>query len=850
MKKVERTFSGVTSTKVSERELMHRETARKAAAEGMVLLKNENLLPLEKGTKLALYGSGASKTIKGGTGSGDVNERSSVTVLEGLENSGFIITTKDWLTDYDKTYQQARIDWRDDLLKQGEGQGLNEFFGIVSSHPFQIPHTRPVEEADVEKSETKTAMYVVSRIAGEGADRVKEKGDYYLTDEEMTDLAFICAHYENVILVVNTGAQIDLSYVKDMSSIKSIIYMVQAGMEGGNALADLVCGYVTPSAKLTDTWAWKYEQYPSAETFSHNNGDVTKEYYHDSIYVGYRYFDSFGIQPQYEFGFGLSYTDFQILPGKAPVSVDDKKQIITVNASVKNIGDKFSGKEVVQIYVSCPQEGLAKEYRRLCGFAKTAVLKPGEETNVSITFPVKAIASYDEQKGAWVVEEGTYGLWLGNSSRNLQLCGGIKTQGGILEENKHICPLQEELEEIVRPQEAALAFEKEWKEELNEKSLPVMSLQVEKESKATHKECMAEQMAKELVEKLEDDELIYMVIGEISKGQGNEDVEGVALGSAGISVPGAAGETSSVLEEKYGVPGISMADGPAGLRLKKSYPVDKETGSLIPEDPFAAFEGGFFVEPKTYENADIYYQYCTAIPVGALLAQSWDINLIEEIGYMVGKEMQEFHVAWWLAPGMNIHRNPLCGRNFEYYSEDPLVSGKIAAAMTRGVQSENGVGTTIKHFACNNSEDNRMGVDDIVSERTLRELYLRGFEIAVKESQPMAIMTSYNLINGVHSANNRDICTVAAREEWGFEGIIMTDWTTTFPLGGSESYKCPAAGNDLIMPGYQGDIDNIKEALASGILNREDLKACVARMLTIIYQSNGFEDAVPYKKSL
>lgn len=331
-----------------------------------------------------------------------------------------------------------------------------------------------------------------------------------------------------------------------------------------------------------------------------------------------------------------------------------------------------------------------------------------------------------------------------------------------------------------------------------------------------------------------------MVIGEVAKGQGQ------ALGSAGIMVPGAAGETSGCLEESYGVPGVPMADGPAGIRLMKSYEVDRTTGGINNQGIFGAVEGGIFADHTPHANTDIYYQYATAFPVGTLLAQTWDPALLEETGRAVAAEMEEFGVGWWLAPGMNIHRNPLCGRNFEYYSEDPLLSGCMAAAITRGVQSCNGVGTTIKHFACNNQEDNRMGCDSIVSERALREIYLRGFEIAVKAAQPMAIMTSYNLINGVHTANSRDLCTVAAREEWNFQGIIMTDWTTTMPRGGSSSWGCIAAGNDLIMPGGEGDRENIRKALKDGTLAEEDLKACVERMLTVIFQTNAYENSVPY----
>lgn len=845
MRRRNRTFSGTTNPAVTERELRGRAVARKAAAEGMVLLKNEGqLLPLEKGRRLALYGSGASRTVKGGTGSGDVNERSRVSILEGLENAGFQITTKAWLADYEAAYKQAREDWKSFLFGQySKSSDLMGFFGVYSAHPFQTPSGRPVSGQDVRDSDTDTAVYVVSRTAGEGADRTAAKGDYYLTDAERADLDFICESYPYVVLVVNAGAQIDLSYVEELSAIKSVLFMAQAGMEGGNALTDILSGAVTPSGKLTDTWARAYEDYPASATFSHNNGNVQQEYYRESIYVGYRYFDSFGIEPQYPFGFGLSYTEFALTGGA--VTVDDGEQTVSVSATVKNVGEVYAGREVVQLYAACPQAGLAKERRRLCGFAKTKLLSPGEAETVTITVPVKALASYEERRHAWVTGQGVYGLFVGNSSRNLTLCAGLEVEAdAVVEQAVPICPLQEPLDELVRPDDSAAAFETAWREELAARKLPVLPLKAAAERQAAYEPSEALRKARSLAERLTEEELIHMVVGEVSKGQGSES----ALGAASISIPGAAGETSAILEERYGVPGLPMADGPAGLRLSRTYEVDRKSGCILPGNPFAAFEGGFFVDAVQHENADTYYQYCTAIPVGVLLAQSWDTELLREVGRTIGEEMLAFGVTWWLAPGMNIHRDPLCGRNFEYYSEDPVVSGLIAAAMTDGVQSLPGIGTTVKHFACNNQEDNRMGSNSIVSERALREIYLRGFEIAVKRAQPMAIMTSYNLVNGVHSANNYDLCTQAARKEWGFAGIIMTDWTTTFHAGGSTAWKCAAAGNDLIMPGGESDFENIRQALAGGELKREELEACAARLISIAYQSNYYEGAVSYSE--
>lgn len=835
MKRKIRTYSGTLNPAVSEREKENRVIARKAAAEGIVLMKNDGVLPLEKGSKVALFGAGAGRTIKGGTGSGDVNEREVVSIYQGLVNAGLEVTSKSWVESFEEIYRKSREDWKDSILKETEGKPGEEIFQVYASHPYMMPAGRDIVDSDFGGADT--AIYVISRIAGEGMDRFERAGDYYLTEEEKEDLKVISEKCENVIVVLNVGAQIDLKDVLSVPNVKAILNLVQPGMEGGNALADILLGDVTPSGRLTDTWAKNYSDFPTAETFSHNNGNVETEKYEDSIYVGYRYFDSFRVDVEYPFGFGLSYTDFVITTDS--VSADETSVSITV--TVKNTGDTYAGKEVVQIYATCPQDGIPKEYKRLCAFAKTSLLKPGESQQMKITFPAKALASFEEEKAAWIVEKGLYGIWVGNSSRDIALTSVLKAEeDAVVESVKNICPLQEDLEEIVRPEDSIRELEAAWHKEAEEKEIIPMVFAPKTAEKVRISVNEADVKAEELAGKLTDDQMIAMVIGEISKGQDN------ALGSAGIMVPGAAGETSGILEEDYDVPGISMADGPAGLRLIKKYDVNRETGDTCGLGLLGALEGGFFAEEEVHENADTYYQYCTAVPVGTLLAQTWDTELIEEVGKAVAREMREFGVAWWLAPGMNVHRNPLCGRNFEYYSEDPLVSGMMAAAMTRGVQSAGGVGTTIKHFACNNQEDNRMGSNSVLSERTLREIYLRGFEIAVKSSQPMAIMTSYNLINGVHAANCKDTCTVAAREEWDFQGIIMTDWTTTMPQGGSLAWKCIEAGNDLIMPGWDGDVTNIKNALEEGSLSREDLRLCVKRMLKVIFQTLGYEDSVSY----
>ena len=838
MRMKQRTYSGTTSSEVSNRELKNRAVAKKAAEEGIVLLKNEGrLLPLEKGKRLALFGSGAGRTIKGGTGSGDVNERSSVSVVEGLENAGFAVTTKSWIEDYERAYMDARNEWKQTILKEAEGGDAEIFFQTYAKHAFRIPSGRLMTEEEVKEADTDTALYVISRIAGEGADRFAEKGDYYLTDAEEEQIAFVCSHFAHVVLLINTGAQIDLSILEKQPKIEAVLFMVQAGMEGGNAVARVLTGEVNPSGKLTDTWGVAYEDYPAAKTFSHNNGNVRKEYYEEGIYVGYRYFDRFGKSPRYAFGYGLSYTEFALDLKKAEIKVSKEDQTIAVSVPVKNIGE-IPGKEVVQVYGSCPQEGIPKEYKRLLGYAKTGLLKSGETEVVSVAFPVKALASFEEGKSAWVLEKGMYALRAGTCSDSLSLIGGLEVkEEAVIEKTTPICGRKEALREVEPPKAEAMEYEASWKKELLAKSLPIYPLVGQCEAREDGPQTEMEKMAKDLAEKLTDEELIHLVVGEVNKSQNAN-----ALGSAGIMVPGAAGETSSILSQKYGIPGLPMADGPAGLRLSKTYEVNEKDGSIYARGLLDALEGGFFTDGKEHEGARKYYQYCTAFPVGTLLAQTWNRGLLEEVGQAVAEEMEEFGITWWLAPGMNIHRDPMCGRNFEYYSEDPVVSGLSAAAITKGVQSRHGVGTTIKHFACNNQEDNRKGSDSILSERTLREIYLKGFEIAVKEAKPMAIMTSYNLVNGVHSANSYDLCTTVARGEWGFRGIIMTDWTTTDQAGGSIPHLCINAGNDLIMPGTKEDLQELQEALKEGSLSREALKACAARLIAEAYGSNQMEE--------
>lgn len=838
MKIRERSLSGTKSAEIQQYEVEHRKTARKIAAEGMVLLKNINdLLPIPRSKKIALYGAGAVITIKGGMGSGDVNSRDVVSVYMGLKNAGYYITTAQWLQNYEQKYKEARFAWRQIIWDKEDSylaeQKLN-LFRAYSSTPFSIP------SGDIPlKTDTDTAVFVLSRNAGEGKDRLYEEGDYFITKEEEVILEEICKLYPHVLLMLNIGGIMDLGFADKYPQIEAILNIHQPGMEGGNAVADILCGAVTPSGKLTDSWAFQYEDYPSSQNFSHNDGNVDFEEYKEGIYVGYRYFDTYDVPVRYGFGYGLSYTTFDIcVKGISQREFGTDRAEIIVNAVVKNTGKKYAGKETVQIYICPPQEKAAKEYRKLAGFGKTGLLAPGEEESINVAIPVTTLAFFEEESGEWIIEKGVYGIFAGNSLLSSELSAAIQvSEDLILARTEHVCVLKKMIAELNGNKESADKKREIWEKRAAEvPSISINSCDImTEEYKYTSSYHDMPHEVRDFVDTLTEEQLILLATGNIEKAQG------AVIGSAGINVPGSAAETSDCAIEK-GLPPIVLADGPAGLRLNQTY--QEKNGEILPSPRGMSMENGFLCREETSKEGNTYYQYCTAFPVGTMLAQSWDVKLMEELGAVVAEEMKEFNITLWLAPGMNIHRNPLCGRNFEYYSEDPVVSGQMAAAVTKGVQSIKGYGTTIKHFACNNQEDNRMGADSIIGERALREIYLKGFEIAVKESAPMSIMTSYNLVNGIHAANSYDLCTKIARNEWKYKGVFMTDWTTTMQGDSCTASGCMRAGNDLVMPGCAADHENIREELKQGSLDIQDLKRSVARLVNTVWQSAVYEKSL------
>lgn len=821
------------SKEVEQREIDHMNISRELAGECMVLLENDGALPLKETGKIALFGNGVRRTVKGGTGSGDVNSRSIVNVEEGFKNAGFTVTSGSWLDKQGEMLDKSKGEYLEWVKAEAKKSSRSEFI-IQFDHPYSAPAPVLITEEDCKEADTDVAVYVIARNSGEGSDRYNREGDYLLFAEEKKNLEMVAAHFKKTIVILNIGGVMELSGVKAIPGINAILLMGQLGNIGGDALADVVTGKVNPSGKTVDTWAKNYMDYPSSAKFSHN-GSVHDEEYEDGIYVGYRYFDSFGVEPEYCFGFGRSYTDFSLQIDGAEAAGDR----VQVRATVQNTGSVYAGKEVVQIYYSAPQGRMDKPYQELAAYHKTSLLKPGESEAMILTFAIKEMASYSEADAAWVLEKGDYVIRVGSSAGNtevaavLTLAEEVKTQIG-----KNLFPLDIQLKEI-KPDTtvAKTAYEKnsEGLGRVYHGSIQSSCIKAEhmvyqgkrEEYKTDQEKKLTVQDVKngdctveELVAQLTVEEMADMCVGTLRAGEGN------VVGNASYTVPGAAGDTSSILKVSRGIKNMILADGPAGLRLQPHFKTTKE-GKLLPGGSVMGDSFEPFDPDINEDEVDNYYQYCTAIPIGWSLAQSWNTELAEWAGDMIGAEMEQFGVDLWLAPAMNIHRNPLCGRNFEYYSEDPLVSGKIAAAITIGVQKHKGKGTTIKHFAVNNQEDNRYFVNAHVSERALREIYLKGFEIAVKESQPLSIMTSYNLLNGIHTANSYDLLQAMARDEWGFDGTVMTDWFTSqdmpeitgkfqprYPI--SSSVGCIYAGNDIQMPGCRKNVDDIVEAVKTG----------------------------------
>ena len=805
----------------NQRELDNLKLAYEAACESIVLLKNDGALPFSH-KKVALYGAGATMTIKGGTGSGEVNERHCVTVLEGLEDRGFTVTTHKWINDFAAYYKEAKEAYAIEKRKRINIFKMDDIMQMLFDN-FRLP----AGPAIVDVTDTDSCVYVLSRQAGEGGDRKVEKGDYLLSDEELEHIRFCATNYEKFVLVINCGSSMELAALDEIPGINAIVYICQLGSEGGHAVADILSGAVSPSGKLSDTWAKHYDDIPFAREYSYLNGNLEKEYYKEGIYVGYRYFDSFGVAPAYPFGFGLSYTDFDIRFD----SLTSKGTQLTVTAEVTNTG-KRHGKEVVQLYASAPKGTLCKEYQSLAAFGKTRTLAPGESQVLELRFDMTQLASFRESDNCYVLEKGDYVLRLGNSSRNTQpVCIVALEKEAIVSRHAAICPLTSSFEELSAP------FRSEELPELLRVTIPGSAIETVAYTYETPAVC--------------DDPKVTAFLDTLSLEEMVEIVVGIGMfgGTTRFTLPGSVGNTTSKFWDR-GLANVALCDGPAGLRIQKRSTVS-EKGKVKPVEMAMSIMESFpsFVKKLMTgdpEKEPVLYQYATAFPVANALAQTWNTELLHRIGQGIAREMAEYGCTYWLAPAVNIHRNPLCGRNFEYFSEDPFLSGIMSIALTQGIQETPGCYVTVKHFACNNQEDNRNFVSSEVSQRALREIYLRPFEYAVRKGGAKGIMTSYNKINGVYAPNSYDLCTKALRNEWGFQGVVMTDWFST-NRGQADNAVAMEAGNDLIMPGGGSFKKAILKGVKSGRIQIEDVRRCCGNVVKAIFESRTQKEYIPAK---
>lgn len=777
----------------------HITLSKDAAKEGMVLLKNEqHVLPLQTGAKVALFGKATFDYVKGGGGSGDVTVAYTRNLYEGIKALKGKISVYEELADFYRENVKEQY-------KAGRVPGMT------------IEPQVPQELLQKAKAYTDTAVISICRFSGEGWDRksivetenkniwaseeemarrsaeIFEDGDFYLTHAEQEMVNTVKQNFARVIVVMNVGGMVDTSWFHDDAQIQSVLMAWQGGMEGGLATAELLAGEGNPSGKLSDTFARELNDYPSTYNFHESEKYVE---YTDDIYVGYRYFETIpGAKEKvnYPFGFGLSYTQFTL--GESQISIEGDQ--IRCMVSVTNTG-AMAGKEVVQAYYGAPQGRLGKAARVLCAFAKTRLLQPGETQLMTLCWKIADMASYDDCgkvcKSAYVLEQGEYKFYIGTSVRDAVENATVYTAAkdivtqqltsrlaptsltkrmladGTYEELETTEPVDtdaNELEKMTTEEMEAFAPKTEgrarWRLWGDKTPDKQHHFLIEAaEGKITLEEFMAQ---------LSDEQLAELLGGQPNTGVAN------TFGFGNLP--------------DYGVPNIMTADGPAGLRI------GPECGVCT-----------------------------TAWPCSTLIACTWNPEVAQQVGAAGGAEVKENNIAVWLTPAVNIHRSPLCGRNFEYYSEDPYLTGKMASAMVKGIQS-NHVGATVKHFALNNKETNRKNSDSRASERAIREIYLKAFEIIVKEANPWAIMSSYNIVNGRRTSENHELLTDVLRGEWGFEGAVTTDWWTN-----GEHYKEVAAGNDIKMA--TGFPERLMEALHKGIITRAELETCAKRVLNLI----------------
>ena len=761
--------------------------ARQATAEGCVLLENEGqALPLREGERVAVFGRMAFHYYKSGLGSGGlVNTRYVVGILDALKDCKEIRLDEKLMGIYE--------DWiRENPFDEGQGWG-------------RVPWCQKEMEVTDEMlgcaRDNDVSLVIIGRTAGEDQDNNAGPGSYCLTETEEDMIRRVCQVSKRTVVVLNVGNIIDMSWVKKYHP-QAVLYAWQGGQEGGNGVADVLTGKVCACGKLTDTIAQSIEDYPSTENF----GDPFKNYYKEDIYVGYRYFETFAKDKVlYPFGYGLSYTSFGI---KAEILKNSEEEL-TVAAEVVNTG-AVKGKEVVQVYAKVPQGKLGNPARRLIGFAKTGELKPGEKEEVVIVIPKYDLTSYDDSgvtghKSCYVLEEGTYEISVGSDVRSAESAGCYEEKFRVVEKLQEACAPVEKfsrMKAVLMPDGSYQAVTEE---------VPVRTVDPQERRKQNLPETLAYTGDKgyKLVDVLDGKVSMENFVAQISE----EDLIAMFRGEGMCSpkvTPGTAAAFGGVTEsmKALGIPVGCCADGPSGIRM--------DCGT------------------KAF-----------SLPNGTALGCTFNTELVGDLYEMTGKELRLNKIDSLLGPGMNIHRNPLNGRNFEYISEDPLLTGRICAAQVKAM-AKSGIGSTIKHFCGNNQEVGRSTSDSVMSERCLREIYLKGFEMAVREGGARSVMTTYGSVNGLWTAGSYDLCTTILRKEWGFEGIVMTDWWAKSNYEGHQAevqVKAPmvAAQNDIYMVVSDAkanpEKDDVEEMLHAGKLTLGELQRNGANILGFLLKS-------------
>ena len=784
------------------------ELCRSAAAQGAVLLKNEEeTLPVTDGERIAVFGRIQKDYYRSGTGSGGaVNAPYATNLLDSLRECGNLQVDEELAAVYEEWIRENPFD---------------DGGGVWAGEPWSQREMEVSDElAAAAAGRADKALVVIGRTAGESKDYEDLPGGFRLSGEEERLLRTVTKYFRRTAVILNVSCIIDMGFLDAPyeNPVTAVLYVWHGGQEGGRAAADVISGRVTPCGKLADTIAGCIADYPSTA----NHGNLRENVYQEDVYVGYRYFETFAPERvRFPFGFGLSYTTFSLKPDSARV----KNDRIGIRVCVQNTGSRYAGREVVQVYYSAPQGKLGRPAKELAAFAKTGLLKPGEKEVLTLSFPVSAIAAYDDggytgSRSCYVLEEGLYEIFVGNSSRDLVRVP-VAEEDGAPENEKTEAGLRvptlrvvKQLEEACAPPRSFIRLvpgrrKEDGTYEPAGQCVPKATVSLKERirnrlpgalPRTGSQGIMLQDVKKgtasleSFVAQLSDEELSVIVRG-----------EGMCSPRVTPGVASCFGGLTESMQKDYGIPVAAASDGPSGIRM--------DVGALA-----------------------------TQVPIGTLLACTFDERLVEELYVMEGKELVRNEIDTLLGPGLNLHRNPLNGRNFEYFSEDPLLTGKMAAANVRGIK-RGGSHATIKHFACNSQEMERSKVNALVSERALRELYLKGFEIAVKEGGADSVMTAYNPVNGHWCASNYDLNTTILRGEWGFTGIVMTDWWSTMNDcvdGGKESPSNTAAmvraQNDLYMvvdnlAAERNPMqDNTLEALADGRLTLGELQRCAANI--------------------